>query len=365
MTRPRRWRLLWVVVLMVTLAGIVGANRLMHVPVFVRQTERTAQPPVTPPRAPAVVATGVVVPEGDIVPLIPSVKGEVKEVLVKTDDVVKKGQVLLRMDRELALETLREAEAGVEFAEGQLEEAKAGLRKYEIQREIQLKKIEARQKELAAAMAELDHLEREVERARQLNVSLPPTVKDPRAARLAVDALKAAIDAERLGLDLIEANKPTAQVRQAEAGLKRALALRDKAKLGVELCDLRAPADGTIMQSFVSAGHKFGDQAVKPAFLFYEGGLIVKADLKQEWAHRVKVGMSAVVQDAEGSGATWKGRVTKIGKSFLPKRDATGAIEGVGLLQTPQDPVLECRIELDNTDNPPFLNQKVRIHIGP
>jgi multidrug resistance efflux pump len=364
MTRSRRLRFIGVLALIGTLTGVLGANRFIQGRVFLRQTNGTAPPAATPPRAPAVVATGVVVPEGDIVPLIPSVKGEVKEVLVKTDDVVKKGQVLLRMDRELALETLREAEVGVEFAEAQLEEAKAGMLKYQIQRDIQVKKVEARQKELAAAMADLEHLEREVERAKQLNVSLPPTVKDPRAARLAVEALKSAVEAERLGLDLIEANKPLAQVKQAEAGLKRAKVLRDKAKHGLDLCDLRAPADGTIMQSFVSAGHKFGDQAVKPAFLFYEGGLIVKADLKQEWAHRVKEGMAAIVQDAEGSGATWKGRVVKIGKSFLPKRDATGAIEGVGLLQTPQDPVLECRIQLD-TDQFPFLNQKVRVYIGP
>jgi multidrug resistance efflux pump len=365
MTRPRGLRLIGVLALIGILSGVVGAKRLMRGEIWLRQIQGSSPPPATPTRAPAVVATGVVVPEGDIVPLIPSVKGEVKEVLVKTDDLVKKGQVLLRMDKELALETLREAEVGVEYAEAQLEEAKAGMQKYLIQREIQVKKIEARQKELAAALAELEHLEREVERARQLNVSLPPNVKDPRAARLSIDALKAAIEAEKLGLDLIEANKPTAQLKQAEAGVKRAKVLRDKAKLGLDLCELRAPADGTIMQSFVSPGHKFGDQAVKPAFLFYEGGLIVKADLKQEWAHRVKEGMTALVQDAEGSGATWKGRVVKIGKSFLPKRDATGAIEGVGLLQASQDLVLECRIQLDPIDQPPFLNQKVRVYIGP
>src|SRR5205085_2860378 len=126
----------------------------------------------------------------------------------------------------------------------------------------------------------------------------------------------------------------------------------------------KARADGTIMLVYASPGWKFGDQFIKPAFWFYEGGLVVKAELNQEWAHLVKVGQSATVHDDGGSGQIWKGKVTYIARSYLPARAVGTISEGVSFMQQAQELVLECRITLDPDQPTPFLNQKVRVKIG-
>jgi hypothetical protein len=119
------------------------------------------------------------------------------------------------------------------------------------------------------------------------------------------------------------------------------------------------------MRSLVSPGDKFGEQFVKPAFLFYSGKLIVKAKVNQEWASRVKVDQVATVKDPN-SGQTWKGKVTYVAKSFLPDRDPNGGLEGMNLLQPAAELVLECRITLDPDQStpPPLLNQKVSVTLG-
>jgi membrane fusion protein (multidrug efflux system) len=302
----------------------------------------------------------MVVPEKPVVQLIPSVKGEVKEVLVKTDDAVKKDQVLVRMDDRVYRETLNEAEAGVAEAEGKLEEAKQALELYESGRKAQLTAIEAKKA-----------LQRAAEKNLELRKKAMDAHIDARAegeyekAKAELDAARWAVQAEEEKLKAIEAAKPSPKIKQAEAGLKYRRSLAAKAKLNLELCELRAPDDGTIMQSLVSPGDKFGEQFVKPAFLFYSGKLIVKAKVNQEWASRVKVDQLATVKDPN-SGQTWKGKVTYVAKSFLPDRDPMGGLEGMNLLQPAAELVLECRITLDPDQStpPPLLNQKVSVTLG-
>jgi membrane fusion protein (multidrug efflux system) len=357
-------RVLFLLMVVVIIGGLVGAkfmNEQRHGLANNREPAGGAEKKVaeSTQRIPGVVANGVIAPEGDQVPLFPSVKGEVVEVLVKNDQQVKKGQVLLRMDSRQARLKLDQAEAGVKNSKVLLDMAKRGLRQWEVGRELLNIKVALAETDYERAYNLMKSLKRVVEAKTRAtaNEELDDATKQAERAHLAVQAAKKE-------LQLAELKKPDEELKQAEIAVTNSELLRDEAKLGVEACELRARDDGTIMQSFVSIGSKFGDQVVRPAFLFYTGGIIVKADLQQEWAHKVKEGMPVTVEDYGGSGVTWKGKVYYIARAFLPKREAVAAFEGVNPFAQNQELVLECRIALDPDQPPAFLNQKVRVKIG-
>ncbi len=358
-------RIAFLVLVVLIIGSLVGANKYIngqrHLGAPNRDPAEKAEKSVAnnTQRAGGVVAMGIVSPEGNIVPLTPSVKGEVREVLVKEDQQVKKDQLLLKMDDRLARADVKRAENAVEAAELLAEKAQRGMKEWEVGVELLKLKLKAARKDYARAYNLVESLTKVVES--KSRASAEDELKD---ARLQAEKALIAIDAADMQLKEAENKKPTVEGKQAESAVKEAKLQLEKAKLGLDFCELRAPADGTIMQSFVSPGSKFGDQVVKPAFFFYTGGIVVKADVNQEWAYKVKEGMVATMEDTGGSGLRWKGRVYYVARSFLPKRDAAGALEGVNLLQQNQELVLECRIALDPDQPAPFLNQKVRVHIG-
>jgi multidrug resistance efflux pump len=127
---------------------------------------------------------------------------------------------------------------------------------------------------------------------------------------------------------------------------------------------LRAPANGKIVRSFVTEGTTFGVQTRMPAFLLQpEGALIVRAEIDQEWASRVAAGQEASIQDDGNSNLRWKGKVTRVCDSFLPKRPNGSAPESLALSETK---VLECIVSIDDVDPkaPPRVGQRVKVGIG-
>src|SRR5262245_1998290 len=134
-------RVLFLLMVVLIIGSLVGANKFMNGqrPLGLNHRDPAGggdTPANSAQRTTGVVATGVIAPEGDIVPLYPSVKGEVVEVLVKNDQQVKKGQVLLRMDKRQAQIKLDQAEAGVKNAKVLFEMANRGLRQWEVGRDL-------------------------------------------------------------------------------------------------------------------------------------------------------------------------------------------------------------------------------------
>jgi multidrug resistance efflux pump len=351
----------WILALALLIGCLLGANHIMN-----GSGRGELGPNREPPSAKSasknasgqrygLVADGVATSEGDIQRLIPSsVPGEVVEVLATSGEHVKKGQVLLRMDDRWARIKMEQAESAVLGAKANLKMAQTALETFPIQRNRQVQAIHAA--ELKRDIQKNDVNQLKDYKAKGLNYSETGLVNSIKALEIA----EFGISSEEDKLKEIDSSKSAlvAQVDLADSQLKTAETKLKEAKLGVEYCELKAPADGTILQSFVSVGSKFGDQAVQPAFHFYTGGLIVKANITQEFASGVKEGQSVVVEDAAGSEQTWHGHVSKVDNKFTTKREQ-GAIPG--LPEQNQDPVLECRITLD-TDKPlPLLNQKVRV----
>jgi multidrug resistance efflux pump len=353
----------WILALLVVIGCLLGANHIMRGPHGIdlnignREQPGEKKNATRTPSGQKFVATapGAVAPENEIVQLFPSVKGEVKEIRIKSDQQVKKDQVLLVMDDRFADIQLKKAEAAVEVAKAKLTMARLAPADLKSKRNKQLSAIED-------AKLKRDSQKEIVEKLKQAadaKTSSTAEVNYNTAQRILREA-EINIKVQEETLNEIDQQIPTldAQIELAASNLKAQELTRDEAKLNLDLHQLKAPADGTIMQSFASVGTKFGDTPVRPAFLFYSGGLIVKAEVSQEFAHKVKEGQIVVIEDAAGSGQTWNGHVTKVDNKFTIKRESTIP----NLIEQNQDPILETRITLDPGQTTPLLYQKVRVY---
>ncbi|MFL5340036.1 MAG: HlyD family secretion protein [Gemmataceae bacterium] len=354
-----RHRMFWFIGLIALTVSLLGANRIMH-----DRYPPEGQAPAAPSggqRASRSVRdggnfTGIVAPENEIVPLVPSAAGEVVEVFVRPEQRVKKGDKLLRLDDKLARLTLEESEAGVDDAELLLNKAQIAMKEYALTRLAQEKVIKAKDQARQAAEEELAEAKRLADASSQDLIKLKTG-----AAQKKIDALATEIEIEKIRLEIVDLKKPDLEVKRAQNGLRAAKVRRDKAQLGVDACLYTAPEDGTIMNVFVAPGSKFGPQIQKPAFLFYAGDLVVRAELNQEFVRRISVGQSATVEDDTDPSQRWTGKVTYVANQFLQKRD-TAMIPDI--MSQNQEKVLECRVTLDPGQPAPKLNAKVRVHIG-
>jgi membrane fusion protein (multidrug efflux system) len=180
-----------------------------------------------------------------------NVDGRLTEMSFHEGNMVKKGQVLFRIDPRRCAAALQLATAAVEKAQGDLEMAKE-------------------QQHLVNAQSALRQAEANLLRANQDADRMKPL-----AARKAVPErdLDAAIAARSSALAAVEDARATVQtttvsdrvgLRQAQASLDAAIAARQNAELDFEETTIRAPIDGLIGRAEVSVGNYVGRGGASP-----------------------------------------------------------------------------------------------------
>lgn len=279
----------------------------------------------------------------------------VRKVLVKEGAKVKKDQPLLEFDIELLELKVQEADDGVAEARSLQTKAESAVRTHLAETNFQEVTLEAKQKELESKRSELK------EKQRLLGTKFV-TQDEVDAMAAAVRAAELNLSAAKIKLDALKAEVPNYLVDQARANIRRLETLKAEAKRARDLVACKAPADGRIIRSFVSDGLTFSQASREPAFWFLkEGQPIVRADVTQEFARRVAMGKSAVIEDEADPTLSWHGRVIKIGDQFLPKRHGGGSPFDV--MPVSDDRVLECQISIDLAAGEvgPKYGQKVRI----
>ena len=311
--------------------------------------------------SPGVICLGTVEQEdapGGAVPLAPLQSGEVIDIPAKENHEVRKGDVLLRIDDALQANAVAQAEDGVRAAQDQVTEAQQGVTAYQAGIDSQKAAVEAAKYKIKGAEFRLSH-----QRA-LLELTAPQSNKDEINASTAdLNAAKSNVAAEEDKLRAIQANKPDIKVQLAQDGLARARKSVDQARLLLGHCTLTAPADGLVLRISVTKGSILGPTTRQAPILFAPTGpRIVRAEVEQEFAHRVQASMSAVITDEANSQVTWQGRVKRLGSAYLPKRSAAG-MESLSLAgRKPR--VLECIVELEPGQQLPLLGQRVRVNIG-
>ncbi|HEX4589305.1 MAG TPA: biotin/lipoyl-binding protein [Gemmataceae bacterium] len=354
--RPTRaWvRLSWLAGIGLLTASLVGAEQVLHSrPTAEAPAERSFAGP------PGVVLLGTVDLEyvpGGYVPLSPTQPGEVVEVNVREGQEVKKGDVLLRVDQEIPQQLVAQAETGVRLAEDLLAQAQQQADRYKAGVEAQQAAVDAAKHKITAA---------EIRLARQRRIQTIGQSNDEEinASTEDLNAAKSLAAAEEAKLRAMQANKPDAKIREATDNVTLARQRADQARLAVKRCSLEAPADGTIARLTIAKGAVLGPQSRQAPVLFTPAGpRVVRTEVPQEFAHRVQVGMAAVVQDEATGQMTWRGHVKERGTAFLPKRSAGGP-ESIGLTGS-EERLLECLVVLDANQSLPLLGQRVRVNIG-
>ncbi len=304
--------------------------------------------------------------EGSVYTVSSRVDGTVEEVFVKDNQFVRKGELILRLDREPYKTKVAEARAAVEAQKAALLELKASLRAQ--QRKVQAQQAElqrrltekgelkallrARQAELRAKKAQLQQSKKDLARAEALyKKGVIPEQKYDRA-RTAYETMKAATEAaqeitKQAELKLKGFDKVILQTKAAlkaekaiydrlqsaietqKERLKRARAVLSQAELALSYTDIYSPAEGFVTRKSIEQGEQI--KAGQPLLAIVPSeGLYIVANYKETKIKAIKKGMKVKIKvDAYPDLELW-GVVDSImagtGAAFslFPPENATG-----------------------------------------
>jgi len=192
---------------------------------------------------------------GNVTPVAPHVSGFVEQVLVTDNQLVKAGQVLIRIDA-------RDYQAALARAEAVLQARAAALEGLRAQYALQQSTIRQQQAELAAKAAQANYNAIDAARYRALAQTAAGSRQDAQRtgtleveAQAAVLAASAGLEAARQQLQVL-----TAQIAEADAAVGQARADLATARLNLGYTEIRSPIDGYVgnraaeVGAYVSAG---------------------------------------------------------------------------------------------------------------
>jgi multidrug resistance efflux pump len=300
-----------------------------------------------------VVCTGYVDLEHGIRSLAPLRPGRVAAILINETQHVEAGTPILRLEDQDAKLQIEAAESAVTAAEIQVEEAQ----KLEEQQRARLAQQQAA---IAAAGFRLDAARQLLRRKEnQLKDNLV-AAEDVSMTRAEVNALQQQEVAEREKLAELKSVDPALAVRKARTKRELARIERDQARRQLDECTLKAPSAGTVQRISVGAGDIVTANPAQAIVRFCpDEPALVRAEVDQEFADRVRVGQPAVIRDDARAGASWRGKIQRVAGWYDRSRP------------TSQDPAaftdvrtVECLIAIDPGQPPLRLGQRMRVLIG-
>ena len=248
----------------------------------------------------AVSATGTLNP-GVSVQVGSQVSGQIKEILVDYNSVVKQGDVIARIDPESF--ALR-----VNQAMGDLEAGRATAM-------TQRANVAALQAEVSRAEVALAEAERDLKRNQMLVekgfVSQAVLEKSQSAVAIAREQLKTAQAQRAVG---------DAQVRNGEALVKQRESQLAQAKVDLERTTIRAPVDGIVISRSVDAGQTVAASLQAPTLFLIARNLTdmqVEASIDESEIGRIAIGQDATFTVDSFPGRTFRGKITQVRKAAL------------------------------------------------
>ena len=209
----------------------------------------------------------------------------------------------MQLDDHLVKLQEREADLAVQAAQLQLAKAKDGLKQY------QARRAEA-EAAVRAARAKVRRGPSMPWRSRQRYFETGYSNKDRvGAAQAQLDGANALVEVEQNRLAELQAVDPEVEVKLAQLQADRSHAQLERARQEREEYLLRAPVDGTVLRVQAQEGDLVGPTSPRPAvWLEPAGGRIVRAEVSQEFAGRVRKGLAVQVEDEETAGVLAEGQ---------------------------------------------------------
>ena len=317
-------RIVWVLVVAVSVALITGGY-LYSQSLGSRSSFRTA-PVVKGSVVAAISATGAL--NAVITVLVGSqVSGNVKELYADFNSVVKKGQVIARIDPALFQAQVNQAKAQVDAARAALANQEAAVEKTRADlANAKAALASAHAQTLKAQVGVIDG-ERNLRRQRELRAKELVAQSDLDAAQVQHDSALAQHDA-----NVAQEKAQAASVTSAEAQLKVAMAMLDSAKaqvaqsqaalrqaeINLERTVIIAPVDGVVVSRTVDVGQTVAASLQAPTLFTIAQDLTkmqVDTNVAEADVGRVKVGQPATFTVDAFPGRTFRGEVVQIRKA--------------------------------------------------
>ena len=261
---------------------------------------------------------------GDVTVIASKVAGYVQTVNVADNQVVHRGDLLVKIDD-------RDYRAAVAKAEAAVAAARALLVNLDATGQLQHSVIAQANAGVAAADAESTRARLDDSRYQDLAsrsaVSLESAQRAQAVAQTAQagkDRAAAAQQGAQRELDVI-----ASQRQQAQAALAQAEAELDAARLNLSYTELRAPVDGVIGNRRAREG-AYATSASQLLVVVPSHGLWIDANFKEDQLERLRVGQAVEVRADVEPGRAFKGHVVSLAPatgaqfSVLPPENATG-----------------------------------------
>ncbi|MEJ6009753.1 HlyD family efflux transporter periplasmic adaptor subunit [Novosphingobium aquae] len=279
----------------------------------------------------------------DTASVTPMVSGQVIEVAVADTQVVRKGDVLVRLDDSEARIALAQAEADLAKARRQFGQAAATSSALAAQVQARSAEEGRARAQLSAAQAEFAKASVDLERRRKLAPGGAVSGDELSSATSAYAAARANLDLARAGISQAGAIRNAASGELAannalisgttavsSPDVLAAQARLDLARLNLERTVVRAPIAGVITRRSVQTGQRVGSGAPLMLIVPVEQ-VYVDANFKEAQLRRLKIGQPVTLtSDLYGSGVEFHGKVVGMsggtGSSFalIPAQNATG-----------------------------------------
>src|ERR1700754_4847695 len=261
---------------------------------------------------------------GDITVIGAKVRGYTRAIAATDNQVVHKGDLLVKIDD-------RDYRAALEKAEAAVAAQEAALHNLDAVAQLQHSNIAQAQAGLSAAHAEATRSKLDDERYRDLVSRSAVSVEsaqraqaDSQTAHAATERASASVQAAERQLDVVDTQK-----RQIEAALPQARAEADIARLNLSYTELRAPVDGVIGNRRARVG-TYAAAGSQMLVVVPSRGLWVDANFKEDQLARMRVGQAVDVRADVMPDRDFKGHVTSLAPatgaqfSVLPPENATG-----------------------------------------
>ncbi|WP_188063267.1 EmrA/EmrK family multidrug efflux transporter periplasmic adaptor subunit [Sphingobium sp. KCTC 72723] len=279
----------------------------------------------------------------DMAQVTPLISAQATQVLVTDTQMVKRGDILVKLDPTNARIAVAQAQADLALAQRRFRQTAATSGALSAQVDARGADILQARAQLASAQGDYDKARVDLNRREALAPDGAVSGDELTSARKAFTSARAALDLARAGVTTAQATRSAASgqlaandalVRGAsvdtDPSVMAAQAKLDAAKLDMDRTIIRAPIDGVVTKRQVQVGQRVAQgsaiMTIVPLAQVY-----VDANFKERQLRGVAVGMPAkVTSDLYGSDVVYHGKVvgfaggTGSSLSLIPAQNATG-----------------------------------------
>ena len=275
--------------------------------------------------------TGIV--EGTEVNLSAKTAGKISELCCKEGDVVKEGNVVVRLESDDITASVKQAKAGIERAKAEVNVSESAIENSKANIESAEAEVKNAEADMERARAQMEEAKRQMERASALykdgfiskeDLDLKTTSYDTAVsgheaskAKLNASISKKDAAAAQLNTSISQLYSSKARLKEAEAGLSYQMA-----KLNDTI--IKAPISGTVVFKAAEKG-EIVSAGITILTIVDLGNLWIRVDMEETLIGHVELGTEAFIK-AEGiKDRTFKGNVSEIGRyaEFATQRDVT------------------------------------------